>query len=627
METVRELVNTSESLLSNNSITTANFLRPHYPTCVFYFGERSALYHKELLSDITRGWGGNAEHIKFYTIEDADKEGFTSTVTGEALSIEDMNADIKKLLSAQSVFSDMSRIAMYCIFDTQKIDDPDVFSKWYRKIEYIEGIFKGASTLTMLMVILDDDLNDKSKIHTNRLLELYKSADVGNKDSHIYDSVFIFGARLKNGGFKEINPENIEYENFNLLADVVLLSNTKDNDYTDRRTHLYGRTKPAITAAYGHVQKPADGIVMVSLKALLNKLKKLIASEFVNETSLMKALKINNGKSEIYESVYSDIKELLPGNDFINWLPGRSEPKGTFDELNSATFGCLQLFVEQNHVSTARAELVNRNDFILREYSDLIASSLNAALIVDGVPNELRKTTYDKAEMALTATSTHSVSDAIELKVKKEIASALRDIADKAINKAVKKAGVCIECFKQLSEELDMMASVGEDGTRQNLTSFYGDKVDRYYSDINKLKDLFDRILNIKNDKADMLRILYDELRLLFESDPDYSLSFIDELIARLGVVDNEKRAQEFIGQELIKDLEDNVRYYSKKTIRTRAFEAYMLNTEGSKNLMYVYLSERPVPPEVTRTFFNTCNNDMAESMWFYYCSEDNLMV
>jgi hypothetical protein len=113
-----------------------------------------------------------------------------------------------------------------------------------------------------------------------------------------------------------------------------------------------------------------------------------------------------------------------------------------------------------------------------------------------------------------------------------------------------------------------------------------------------------------------------------FESDPVYKLSFSEELIERLGNADTEKRAQEFIGQELIKNLDDRVSYYSMHVFHTRTFEAYLLNTAGTNNnLLFRYLSDRAIPPEVTRTFFNTCNNDMAESIWFYVCSEDNLSL
>lgn len=629
METVKNLVFDSVDLLRNNSIATANFLRPHYPTCVFYFGERSSLYHKELLGDITRGWGGNADYIKFYAVENVDSESIRDVISGKSLNTDDIRMEITDLLSSQNVFYDMTRIALYCILDTTNIKTPEEFSQWYMLVNHIKNVM-GVSTLSMLMVILNESLHlsNIAKGITNKIRELYQAEDIGGSNTHLYDSVFILGNRLKNGSFLKIDPQESEYANFNLFADIVLLTNTKDGDYNTRRAQLYGSDKPAITAAYGFVQKPMAEIVMISLTIIVNKLKDLISSQSLDADALMRALKISNGRSAVYDDFFLDIKELLPTNEFIDWLPGKWAPGRTFDEINHATYGCLQMFVEQNHVNIAKMELINRGEYLLRALIDLLSNSLNAAQLIDGISNEVKNTTYEKAETALNTTDRLPVTAAIEMRIKKEIASEFRVITDQAINKAVQQASSCLENFKQVCSELERMFAVGEEGTRKNLTTFYGDKIDRYFNDAKKLNNLFNRILNIKNSKKDMLQILFKELELLFESDPVYKLSFSAELIERLGAIDTEKRAQEFIGQELIKNLGDRISYYSKNIFRTRVFEAYMLNTEGTNNnLLFKYLSERPIPPEVTRTFFNTRNNDMAESMWFYICSIDNLSL
>lgn len=629
MDMVKDLIGKSIGLLRDNSISSTNFSRPLYPACVFYFGERTALYHNELFIDITRGWGANADYIKFYKIADTDEKTIFGVSDGERLSVDDVRMQITDLLSSQNVFADMTRIALYCFIDTTEVKSPKEFSKWYMMINYIEELL-GVSTLSMLTVILNASLQftEAANAFTKKLCELYRDENIGGANTHLYDSVFVLGNRLKNGSFVKFDPEKSEYENYNLFADIVLLSNTRDNDYNTRRAQLYGSNKPAITAAYGYVQKPMAEIVMISLTIIVDKIKQLLPSQKLDADILMNALGISDGHSKIYDGFYSGIKDGLPAADFINWLPVPADSKKTYDENNEATYGCLDMFVSQNHLAMVKNELLTHRDTIADNLDTMLSDSLNAARLSGGASVEIRNFSFDKAETALGSTENMSSSAAIEIKVKKEIAAALREITDFAVTKAVKQAKECIGAFQQISSELERMFAVGEEGTRRNLIAFYGEKINRYYSDVNKQQELLDRLLNINNRKEDMLGILYNELKQLFESDPVYRLPFSEELAERLGAIETEMKAQEFIGDELIRNLDDRIGYYSKHIFRVRVFEAYFLNTSGSSNnLLFKHLNERPIPPEVMRTFFNTCNNSIVESIWFYICSTDNLTL
>jgi hypothetical protein len=629
METVKELIQASIGLLRNNGISSTNFSRPYYPTCVVYFGKRSSEYHKELLEDILLGWGGNADYIKFYTIEDTDRRNLKDTLSGEYISVSDVRTQITDLLSSQNVFADMSRIALYCIVDTTDVATVEEFMKWYLMINFVEDTL-GVSTLSMLMVILNESLQytELAKGIKNRIRDAYLDESIEGVNHHLYDSVFAFGNRLKNGSFIKNDPSKGGHSNYNLFADIVLLTNTHCDDYYNRRSRLYGSDKPAFTAAYAFVQKPMAEIVMITLSIILNKLKELTVNQSVNAEGLMKALKIDNGRSEVYDQFYNEIKGLLPSNEFMNWLPGKAEPDRSFDEYNIATYGCLQAFLEKNHFDVVFTELLNRNDLIVKEILDLLSKELNAAQLAYGIPTSIRETAYDKAEIAFGTPDKLPVEPAIEMKTKKRIAEGLRSKTDEAVIKAIQKSETCMEQFKEICTEQERMFAIGEEGTRKNLTAFYGERIQRYFNDFSKLKTLFTSMLKIDNSKADMLQILLKAIETFFGSDAVYKLSFSEELIERLGNVDTEKRAQEFIGQELIKNLDEKVSFFSKHVYQMRTFEAYLLNTEGkNNNLLYKYLNGRDVPPDVSRTFFNTYNNDMAESIWFYVCTVDNLSL
>ena len=300
----------------------------------------------------------------------------------------------------------------------------------------------------------------------------------------------------------------------------------------------------------------------------------------------------------------------------------------SFTQLDQTTLGCLKQFVNENHLRTTKDEITRRKSEIARGAFEILSSALPASQLNNGIATEIKDAALDKAELAISSPEQLPVLSAVEGMVKMAIAREMRLILDEVIPRAVQQAKSCVSFFQEIISELERLFAVGEDGTKENLTSFYGNIIRRYYSDENKRITLLHKMLNIANKKSTMLQLLQTELVQLFESDPVFKLSFSEELIERLGAIDTERRAQEFIGQELIKNLSDRIGYFSKNVFKERIYEAYLLNTEGShNNLLYKYLSERAIPPEVTRTFFNTCNNDMAESIWFYTCSVDNLTV
>jgi hypothetical protein len=114
----------------------------------------------------------------------------------------------------------------------------------------------------------------------------------------------------------------------------------------------------------------------------------------------------------------------------------------------------------------------------------------------------------------------------------------------------------------------------------------------------------------------------------IFESDSVYQLPFAQELSSRLGTGSTEQQAQEFIGETLIRGLGDKVSFSSLNVMQERVCEAYFINTQDSaNNLLHEFLQKREAPPGAFKSFFNTCSNDMAESLWLYPLTEDNLAL
>jgi hypothetical protein len=630
VEKLGELLHQAVGFLKNQDIRGRDFSRPYYPVCVLYFGKTAARYHPELLSDIRLGWGGGVEQMRFYVIKDMDTLGFKDPDLLNEISNQAFQEQLTLLLSQQNIFEDMSRLALYCIIDTTDLKSGEEFASWYLALERIKTII-GVPILSMLMVILNEGIEytENAAQIKIKIAELYKNKDIGEVDSHIYDSVFIFGNRLKNGAFVMLDPSGDAYNDYNLFGDTVLLTNSSDSDHQKRRSRLYGNNKPALTAAYGHVQKPMYEIALITLKSITKRILEMIDSQLISVDVLAAALKINNGRSDIYEQLYSEIKPFLPDGDFLSYLPGKIAAASSYPEADKISDGCLQAFLEANHFQILKSELSSRKETLSDKIAKLLADALNAAGLCRGLPAQTLEAVFLRAETGLFDAANLNVRMAIEVKVKAKIAEYMKEIINQALENAIEEAKGCYNAFKSVIDDLDMIYVIGEEGIRKNLTSTYLPKVQRFYNDGNKLNNLFRNIFLLSNQRSDILDILLEAMKSCFANDDDYQLSYFDELSKRLGHLVDTTQAQEFIGNELINNLSERISFYSRNVFQERVFEAYFLNTNTktgeNKNLLYKYLDDREIPPEVERTFFNTCNNDKAESIWFYILTEDNL--
>ena len=631
MKNIGDLINQAAASLKNKDIKGRDFSRPHYPACVLYFGKRSARHHAKLSDGLMDGWGGGASRIAYYVVDDATELRFAEAASARDVPVDEVLGSIAGLLSAHEVFDDMSRVAVYCLIDTAGVGSAEEFEQWYMAIEKIKKL-TGAALFSMLIVILDDGIKcaGKALLIKNKLHDIYKSKEPGPENSHLYDSVFVIGSRYRNGGMACSGAGSEPCTGYDMLAGVILLANSRESDYNKRRMHLYGSNKPALTAAYGCVEKPVREIALITIRALLKRVLESIERHPADADSLALALTIKNGRSGIYDKIYSSIKPRLPREaEFITLLPGKVAAGFSYEDADRASDGCLSAFLDMNHLKIIEEELESSREDLESSIAGLLSKNLNAAQLHDGLPLKAVETALARAETGLAGDESCNVCLVIEVKAKKRIAEMMREATKKAIGAAAEGAKACYDAFKLINHEIDMQNTILEEGTKRNLLSTYEPKVQRAFSDRAKLDSLANRMLAIGNDKSMILDILLEATEELFAGDEDYRLSYFDELTKRLGHLSDTMKAQEYVGDELIKNLGDRVSFYTNSILQERIFEAYLLNTGAaagaSENLLVRHLEDRPKPPEAQRTFFNTCSNDRAESIWFYALSEDNL--
>lgn len=626
-------------MLKNKGIQDRNFEKPKYPTAIFYLGKNSEFYYEEMSNDLIAGWGDSATYIKHYIVNDSVKSLDTLLdFDGNHITVEDLKKDITKMMSNSVVFSDMNYINIYCILETSYLT-VDQFKGWYLFIENLKSVIPVALR-TCLMLILNQSLDNMENSQKVRecLLSLYKSEEYGSPDSHLYDSVFLFSNRLRNGSYIELNSNSQDYLDYNLFADIILLSNTNNSETMSRMEKIYNKKIPALSAAYSNLSKPISDITMITLKRALNRIKneisKISDENTVEYNIISKILGITNGNVPFIEEFYRNhIENKTTDLIALEYLPSKKSCLNMkYEEANEETQGCLDYFVKKNYFEIPKKMIEENKSNLIKQIKGKITAYMtlqqqkslqffkgDVELTVKELLNSSTNVEYKNAD----------VKNAITLMVKRNTIEQFIPIIVAAVKELIEASKNSVNLFGEIYHNINSMTAGENKGLRVNLQSYYEDIVDMYYIDRSRIDAVTKNILVNCLSISDMLEILKKEMENIFASNPVFSMSFVDELIARVAIYGESVDIGNLITQELINNLDNKLALHSYNTFSERYFEAYFLNTsqEVENNSLVQALEQRAKGLSVPVTFYNTLSDEMIESIWFYRCSEDNVRI
>ena len=630
MNNIEDLFKESAASLKDHGFDDTDFQRPFSPVSIIYYGDRSRQHHAEMFRDISEGWGRtNAESIKFYSINNTDDHTFVDVVSDQEVTPDNIMDEYTALMESERYSEDS--MAVYFVYDSSTTYDEDQFEAWYREIEYFKAIFHGNLRMkSMLIVILDESLRneDKAKFLKHRLLDLYKSDSCGNVNSHIYDSVFVLSTKRNRRGYECFDPNSPRYENNNMLGNLILLSNTRDNDLVVRNTSLYGNNVPAKTAAHGYIEKPNREIIYVALKIIFEKMIEMLGvsdNKTLNEDELLLALGIKNNTSEIVDSVYEEIKNKLPSLDFKNNLPNYDSSRdSSYRAVNETTLGCLAHFLQMNHFETVRNNIKEGKIGYVSAFTQLIQNGLYASKIVDGIDSI--DDVYDTISRYYNCSEGNEVDAVIVSKVKNEIFEQLKPCIKEALSASCEEARETMTAFNELNDAFKNYVAYGIDDEQiVSIEKFYKPRISHIYNDYDKKVSLFKRLMLIGNSTTDMLNVLFAEIKMIFASDEVFRKSYFEELVLR--VQSKDENAQELIIEELAKNNDQKILFNSQMRF-TKRMEVYFIDEDHKSNTSLIdEINRLPKDDGVERSIFNTSDDDYAESIWFYDCSEEHFDI
>lgn len=646
MEKIEDLFKESANMLREYGFENNSYQRPYFPASVIYYGERSKLHHKEILRDISDGWGkDNAENIKFYCIQDTVDHTITDVLSNETVTAKDIMVQYRKLMESERLFVELSSISTYFIFDSSKVDNADQFEKWYREFEYFNSLFGGNVPMkSMLIILLDESFECLDKAHSFRikLLDLFKSSDCGIADAHIYDSVFVLSNKRNRKGYESFDPTSSSYENNNLLGDLILLTNTNENDLSLRNSSIYGSGILARTVAHGYIEKPNVEIISVVLSVVFDKMKEILNS---NENKILKsdelrlALGVDKQKSAIIESIYGEIKDQLPKQDFINYLPNFDSGDDSYAVLDKKSYGCLSGFLKENHFEIIEEKIKNGRPNYKNTYEGLMQKYLSVNQITDvqvvddeelykrpDAYNELKEGIEDLIKL-YPSNETNNVSTVIQFKTKSKIVEQIIPVINEAFSDSIRKAISTMSAFNSLYNAFNNYVAYSiDEETRKNIEKFFEHKISLYFNEKDRKQDLFNRLMLIGNSTQDMLKVLFDELRTIFTYDQDFKKPLI-VLLALILAGLGPNSVTDFIVNALVRDIDKKILLGSDGKF-IKKLEVYFINTNNSSNAgLLDAISKLHLEDGEIRTIYNTSADNYFESIFVYDCSEHNMIM
>ena len=552
-----------------------------YPTVVVMLGERCKAYTKFIKDTLDDNWN-NSGFLQYVSIEksgddwscarltDVDKKRTIqwSCVEGEPAEVVS-KAIVDMLEEDDRIFRDKSRIKMEFVMDAVEEDGGAYYDLYL-------GLKNGlhSEDLKTFFLMLDQKPEDNKNEKTARMLHYV----VENRTKPGVDggTTYLLSNYLDNGS---ILGENKIWQNYRLLADIILLGGTRANaDESGYVTNLYNGVK---TASYALVPKPTDEIAAVALQALMREMheqeKERYSKELTDkEVRERLGMKVTGGFALAEEIFKEKIMRHLPSPEELRYLPFRSEKElremqraeRISDKMaDDCTMGVWPLVQQEKYVDVAERFLENEEEL------DMLRKRIQ----------ELLYSAFSLFEVRMMMPRRDLIRAMLREELNSEGESVRVDYTEKLHKKAVYE---CRKCFYEktkqiLSEEFDRMlddtkrygelyarcereVQQGRIMTEDNDVSIertYTNEVKLYVNNKQKINagdSAFPEVFNPRLEQEGLLEAIQNAFMKMI-GEEIYRYDFERELDFRMNNMTDVNR-QIYVTQELQKALEGSIR-------------------------------------------------------------------
>ena len=602
-----------------------------YPVVIVFMGEITCAHVQDVKSILDDNWN-NAGFLSYVSIKKTEDDYTAETlfpdkehpaINGKPQSV--IGKAVERMLEEDDkIFGKRDSIKIEVLMDSAEEDAVSYYGL-YRELN------AGANNpnLKSMYLMLDERADSEKKTE-----ELLKHIVKQSKTDKEYRICLISNALSNN---QRLSERDI-WKNYRLVADIILLnSNSKKED--DGTKAIFGNGFS--TVSYSLIEKPFWDIAVVSIRALIKKIyaqeKEIFHDKEEGERNpqiddILERLGISkNGHLPRMESIFSkQLVPKMPAKESLRYLPFRDKKEINKklkakdlkrEELNKATLGALELFIQQrvnnivdsylnNGGNTVKLSENIRKDFCNEfAYIELLYMRRGKESIRNGIM---------KNSIPISRGGGDSGIDKVYNRIMGETEAFFYDniretIADQLM-KLIEDAEDYDRIYDEITKEVDQWSIVrGE--LDDSVDSVYSQIVERYVEEnkeLNEKKSAFPELFRIGLSKEAILSELWKIYCKLCDRE-QYNTDFEKELDLRLQIKQETDRIQ-YITQEIKKELDSSVRLGMKLFSRVNPVREgrsyYLINN----NAMY----SKDLEDDTSCILFDNNRTDCIEELQIY---------
>lgn len=373
MPDAKELIKACTRILNQEQHIETEGNMAHSPVILLFFGDivNSHMQHVKNTLDANFKNGEFLQylHVAIGSDDCCIKNIFNQKTYGD---IDEAIHDASLILlgTENAVFPSKKEIYFECLLSSNETYAQEYYEMFMQLKES-----HNYNLIKTLYLMIDQESRANENKAQNLIKWICEKEGSAVRDTNIY----LFSNLLHDGS---ILREDRIWQNYRLVADLILLGNTADSSVSAEGGGI--RSYPGIvhdgvmTAAYSFIGKPLDDIAKISLYYLMKRLyehEEALAYEInPQELSILLREKLDvkeSGIERISELFQAGMLRNLPDAEAYQWLPWkdfksykrfRKKKITDWQEVNEMTFGVLELYFS-NQYDKFLEEEINKGPF------------------------------------------------------------------------------------------------------------------------------------------------------------------------------------------------------------------------------------------------------------------------
>lgn len=594
-----------------------------YPVVIIFLGYETASQFSTIKEILDTNWR-NGEYLKYIQIT-KNGSGFqcldlVTGIHGDSPPVFMEQSLVEMLRTDEYIFQNKSQVRLKYILAGEE-EDADAYFNLMLDI----SLGKKYNPLQTIFIMMDESTAEKRQRINKFLTYITEKRDSIKEKLGV---VYLLSNYLKDGNVL------LDYRlslNYRLVADLILLGG-------NRGTGSHSNVAAAIegydsikTAAYALVEKPIRSIAIVSLIKIMECLMEEVLSRGQGwsedavqlSEELQGKLGIWRGKIQCLEEIFQEhVMKIFPPPSELSYLAYineegykelHKEKQLSFARLNQATGGNWGLFFEENYKKELDKFLSDQ--IFMDKCMDRIEKSWRSVLTYEdalyGLTDERVLEALEEFSVSQSFFTGDTVEESAHFHAVEEMRKSFYSNMIRKLLKLLaafhKEAEGFRKAYRNLEAEVRKEVIDEED---RNIRSYYGHLAERFLRQ--EGEEISKRIFRIENDGNGLCRELEQIFGELIASDAIFSMSFEQEMQARLDTMSDEARVM-LVKRVLEEKIENKIRLHGSTT-------SYESNLRG---IFYLMNRDAEYAREVkhnshTYTLFHLKRTDCIEKIAIY---------